>query len=223
MEQKEKQTLNSRVTSFIVKTRIPIIVILVVLIIGAIGASVAIAVMNNNVVAGLTNLDSIEFRYESLDRTSDTYANDQEQLVSEAIALADNSSGVVKVRSLLFSADVKFELENWSEARELYVSAYEEDMSSYTASVALYNAAVASEELNEIDMAIEYLNMLVDTENFSLMARALFNLGRLEETSGNYQLAVDTYQKLNDDFPSTSWASLANSRIIVLQAENKAE
>ncbi len=222
MEKNEKLAQNSKVISFIEKARRPIIVILVALIVVAIILSVVFTIGNSKTAEGLNTLDSIEFRYDSLDNSSEEYSNEQSALLEEALALAEQSSGVVKVRSLLFSADVNFDLENWASARDLYIQAYEADTVAYTAPLALYNAAISSEELSEYDNAVNYLTMLKDYEDFSLSARALFNLGRIEDTRGNYQIAADTYQELNDNFPSTSWANLAKSRLIVLKSENKA-
>ncbi len=222
MEKNEKNTQNSMVISFIENTRKPIIVILVALILIAIILSVVVAMENSKIAEGLNVLDSIEFRYESLDNSSEEYSNEQSSLLKEAITLSEQSSGVVKVRSLLFSADVNFDLENWSDARDLYVQAYEADTTSYTAPLALYNAAISSEEMVDLDGAVSYLTMAKNYEDFSLSARALFNLARIEDTRGNYQIAADTYQELNDNYPSTSWANLAKSRLIVLKSENKA-
>ncbi len=223
MEQKEKATLNSTLTSAIVKSRFVIIVVLLALILVAIGVGIAMSIKNNNIEAGLSQLDSIEFRYDSLNRSSDTYAEEQEKIISEVENFVNSESGIVKVRGLLFSADILFELEKWADARDAYIGAYEASKSSYTAPVALYNAAVACEELGEIDTAVEYLTQAIEFENFSLKPRAIFSLGRIEETRGNFSVAVEKYQELNDNYPSTTWTSLAKSRIIALETEGKVD
>ncbi len=225
MEQKqtEKQTLNSILTSAIVKSRLAIIVVLVSLIVVAVLISIFVAVKNNAIEEGLARLDAIEFRYDALDTSAASYGDDRLALSSEAVALADESSGVVKVRSLLFAAEINFELENWTEAFDLYLNSYEEDTESYTAPIALYNAGISSEELQNIDDAVTYLSMAIEYDDFALKARAMFNLGRIEDSRENYAQAAESYQKLIDDFPSTTWANLARSRLITLRTESKVD
>ncbi len=223
MEQVEKQTIGSSITSVIVKSRFVIMAVLLTLIVAAIVIGVVLSIGESKVQDGLEALDAIEFRYSSLDPNSDSFTVEQTEILSEASALAQSSSDVVKVRTSMFIADIHFELENWTDARDAYVVAYETDTESYTAPLALYNAAIASEEMGEADKAVEYLTLIKSYEDFTLIARALFNLGRIEDTRGNFQEAAGIYQELNDKYPSTSWANLAMSRIITLKAEGKAE
>ena len=84
-----------------------------------------------------------------------------------------------------------------------------------------YNAAVCYEELGDTASAITYFQKAADTVGFGLASRALFNIGRIKDTAGDYEGAVTVYQQLNDAYPSDSWASLAMSRIIALRAEGK--
>ncbi len=223
MEQKEKQTLHSKLVVFIEKSRFALIFTLLALIVIAVVAGIFVYVGESKVSSGLSDLDVIEFTYENLDSSSDTYDVDRDALIENASDLAQKSSGIVAVRSYLFVADAYYSLKNWTEAREAFIMAYEADKEAYTAPIALYNAAVASEELGEIDTSIEYLTMSTEYDDFSLKARALFNLGRINESLGNFQEAFTTYQEVNDSYPSTTWANLAKSRSIILTAEGKAE
>ncbi|MFI3257844.1 MAG: tetratricopeptide repeat protein [Spirochaetales bacterium] len=219
----EKATFSNQLAAFITKFRLPILGVLGVLIMSAVVLGIVFAVTEAQTEKGLTTLDELALRLESLDIMSDSFASDQAVILAEAKELAKSTGGVVSVRSFLFVANSEFEAEQWADAKDSFLSAYEADKKAYTAPIALYNVATCSEELGEYDEAITYLTMASGYENFPLASRALFNIGRIEEISGNYQNAANMYQKLNDSFPNTQWANLAKSRLLSLQAEQKAE
>ncbi len=223
MESNEKKTLSANVTDTILRSRKVIVTIIIVTITFAIIAAVFLTVRSAKVKDGLEQLDAIELRYESLEKDSDSYAIEVEAVLSDAEILSEDFSGVVLVRTSMLMAEINFELENWSSARELYLSAYEADSEAYSAPLNLYNAAVSSEELGDLDAAIEYFDKAAAFENFALSARAMFNAARIEELNGDFQVAHDRYVLINDTHATTEWASLAKSRIIYLKAENKAQ
>lgn len=220
MEQTENP-ISNRVTATIVKFRVVIITVLVVAIVAACAIGIVISLNNNSIEKGLTALDKIEFKYESLDASSETIKDDKASILAEVTEFANGEKGIVKVRSLLLAGDIAFELENWSEARDAYLGAYEADTESYITPVALYNAAMCSDELNDLGTAVEYIELALTFDDFTLASRALFNLGRIEESRGSFDKAIVAYQSLIADYPNSSWADLAKSREISLKAEKK--
>lgn len=92
---------------------------------------------------------------------------------------------------------------------------------SYLADVALANAAAAQEEAGNQAAARETWERLsaTDPTQNPLVARALFNLGRLSEDSADFQAASAAYNRLLDDFPDSSWATLARNRLLRLQVD----
>lgn len=223
MEQTAKKTVSSHLSTFIVKFRLIILITLGALIFAAIAIGVILSISSMQTKSGLTSLDDIELRLTQLDTEDESFAEAQSTILTEAKDLAQKASGVVKVRSYIFAADIDFELENWSDARESYMQAFEADSIAYTAPISLYNAAICSEELEDYDVAVEYFQLAVEYENFALSARALFNIGRIEESRENYQEATGAYQSLNDDFPGTDWANLGKSRLIALETKMKVQ
>ncbi len=221
MEQTEKTSFTNRVTAAFVKSRVVIIAVLLAAIVVACAVGLVIFFNNSSIEKGLTQLDQIEFKYSSLDESADTIKEDKTSILFEVTNFADSAKGVVRVRSLLLAADIAFELEKWSESRDAYLAAYEEDSKSYTAPVALYNAAICSDELNDLGTAVEYIEQSLAYDNFALAPRALFNLGRIEESRGSFDDALVAYQQLSEDYPSSTWSNLAKSREISLKAEKK--
>ena len=219
MEQTEKKTVGSSITDTIVKFRVVIISVLVAAIVVALVIGLVTFFKNNSIEKGLTTLDQIEYKYSALDSASETFDADVTSILAEATEFANDSTGVVSVRSFLFAGKVAFDSENWTEARDAYLSAYEADTEAYTAPIALYNAGICSDELNELDAASEYLNKAIVFDNFSLKPRALFNLGRIEEARNSIDSAVAAYEQAAADYPSSSWAKLSISRKISLTSE----
>ena len=218
MEQTEKKTLGSRITEIIENSRVVIISILGGAIVIALIIGLVVFFKNSSIEKGLTELDQIEYKYISLDAESETLNEDKTAILMEVTSFAKEATGVVSLRSYLFAGNIAFELEKWSEARDLYVNAFNADTDSYTAPIALFNAGVCSDELNELDVAIDYLEKSVEFENFPLKARALFNLGRIHEANNATDSALSIYEQVSADYPDSSWAKLAKSRKISLSS-----
>ena len=51
--------------------------------------------------------------------------------------------------------------------------------------------------------------------------RAIFSLGRINESLNDYATASNWYNKLVYEYASDNWASLAKSRLIELEIESK--
>ena len=50
-----------------------------------------------------------------------------------------------------------------------------------------------------------------------MIAKALFNLARLQESKGDVATAIETYNTLISRNPSDEWAKLAKSRVMDLE------
>jgi tetratricopeptide (TPR) repeat protein len=86
------------------------------------------------------------------------------------------------------------------------------------APVSLFNAAVAAEEQGNIDQAIElYGESAAHVSGFPAAARAQFAVGRLHESQGDPQAALEAYKAIAEKWSNeTAWINLAQSRIILL-------
>lgn len=84
--------------------------------------------------------------------------------------------------------------------------------------MALSLAAVAAEESGNIDAAIGHYETLAKDyiKDNPLAANALFNLGRLYESKGDYAKAKTTYEKLVAEIGTSEWALLAKNRLIFM-------
>ena len=65
--------------------------------------------------------------------------------------------------------------------------------------------------------AIENLEIVCEDSDFGMIAKALFNLARLQESKGDVATAIETYNTLISRNPSDEWAKLAKSKVMFLE------
>ena len=68
--------------------------------------------------------------------------------------------------------------------------------------------------------SVSYYEKAVKAEDFFLVDHAYFSLGRVNEAKGNYDAAVEAYEKIGDLHPASKWAPLAKDRIIAIKANS---
>ena len=108
---------------------------------------------------------------------------------------------------------------DWEKALTFYQKAGEAQPKSYTAGIAYFNAAACADELQQHDKALELYTLSGSYDDFPLKPRALFNIGRLEESLAHSDKAIEAYTKLTELYPDNDWALLAKSRIIALSIQ----
>lgn len=216
----EKKTLADKASGFLTKYRVLFIGVIVALIVVAIVWGVFSSVTTSSHQKGLNQLDSIIYTLSKADEASVDAARDV--ALPQVLELAEKNKGnIVGLRSSMAAAEIYFSQEKWSEARECWLAAATTKNAGYTAPVCYYNAAVCSEELAEIDAAIDYYKAALASGECEFEPHILFSLGRLQEGKGDYSAAEENYSSLKDKYPSDSWTNLAESRLIALKAEGK--
>ena len=222
-DEKEKQTFSDLLTLFIVKFKFVFLGIFVVGLIAIIAYGVISSSNEKAVKAGLAEIDAVTTEYAELKVAETTDSAKEDALLARAQAVADkNNPAVVKVRAQMVIAEIQFDRKNYEAARTAWLAAAETDKKSYTYGLCNYQCGICSEELGDLDKAVAYLKTAAESDGFAVVPRVLFNIGRIEETRGNFDKAVESYKKLVADYPSDQWASLAKSRIITLDIDGKA-
>ncbi len=221
-DEKEKQTFSDLLTLFIVKFKFVFLGIFVVGLIAIIAYGVISSSNEKAVKAGLAEIDAVTTEYAELKIAETTDSAKEDALLARAQAIADkNTPTVVKIRAQMVIAEIQFDRKNFEAARTAWLAAAEADKKSYTYGLCNYQCGICSEELGDLDNAVAYLKKAAESEGFAVVPRVLFNIGRIEETRGNIDKAVESYKKLVTDYPSDQWASLAKSRIITLDIDGK--
>lgn len=222
-DENEKKTFADLLTLFIVKFRFVLLGILVAGILAIVAVGVVSSMNEKAVKVGLTEVDKITDEYATLKFSETTDTAKEDELIAKAQAVADkNGPVVVKVRANILVAEIQYGRKNYEAARAAWLAAAEADKKSYTFGLCNYQCGICSDELGDYDNAVAYLNAAAESEDFADVPRALFNIGRIEESRGNYEKAAETYKKLFADYPSDQWATLAKSRLISLSVDGKA-
>jgi TolA-binding protein len=145
-------------------------------------------------------------------------------LVKDVEALIGKYAGTFAAqRAYAVRANIAFENKDWDKAAETWIELARKAPKSYIAPIALMNAAAALEEKGDPAKSLEILESLTKgySTAFPEMPRVLFSIGRLSEAKESFETASTNYNKIIDEYPSSSWTKLARNRIIYLKTQNK--
>lgn len=125
-------------------------------------------------------------------------------------------------KALSTRAKIYSEKKDWEKAARDFRDIAESFPKSFYAPVAMFNAAVCYEEVEDLDAALFMLSELVKTYEDSYdVAYALYMMGRISEKKGKYTEAEQFYTQLKDDYAFSNWSKLAQNRIIYLKIQGQ--
>jgi tetratricopeptide (TPR) repeat protein len=221
----ETRSISHRIGAFLTRYRTVLLVVSIVIVGGIILAVGVYQLLERRAENAARSAELLEERWDEWralpeeERAESPIVSDIRDTVAEIGAQYERSYGDLRARSIL--ASLEWQLERYEEARSAYLSIADEFPRSHLAAISLAGAAAASENLGEIDRAREYLERIASGEGApsSEMPRALFNLGRLAETDGDYDTALEYYNRLVDEYGGGSWTNLGRDRIIWLASQ----
>ncbi|MGL4987588.1 MAG: tetratricopeptide repeat protein [Treponemataceae bacterium] len=216
----EKKTISQIGGALLLKIRIPLLVIISLSILLSIGAGVYFTVSESNLKKNFAELEDFIFTLtEAKKNLSDEKLTEKEdEILAKMIEFATNNKrNPAGSRAFMAIADIHFDRKNWVDAREAWLNAIQANPKAYTTALCYYNAAVVSEEANDLPTAVDYYTKASEAMDFPLRSRALFSLARVEDVQGNVEAAKEHYRNLVDNFSNDSWANLANTRLILLE------
>lgn len=224
MAEKESQTASSKLNNFIEKNRTIFTTLMVVILCALVGYIVATVILNKEKNKNLEAIDVISF--ELTDGSNGLSEEEISKRVADAMEKLEpytKKSGIAGARANMLCADVTLKQKKYEESIQYWKATANKAKNSYLAPIAYYNMGVCCEQLNKIEEAAANYKLAADDSNFVLQARAKFSYGRVLESLGKYQEAVTVYNEINDKTPNDVFAKLSKSRILILQAEGKAE
>lgn len=220
----EKMTVGKKVNSFLENNKKVLSFALILCLVALIAFIVINVLLSNQKEKKLSEIDQITYE---LTKDSATLEDAEiETRIGEALSKLEgltSASGIVGARANLLSADLLFRQNKFEDAIKAYEKAASLKKKTYIAPLAYYNIAVCYEELKDVANAEANYKKAVEYDDFLLLAHAKFSYGRVLESQGKYKEAVEVYTELNDSTPEDTWAKLAKSRILSLQAEGKSE
>ena len=223
-EKDENVTVSSKLNAFMEKNRKLIIGLFIVVVVAIAAFIVVEIVLSNAKTKNIAAVDALSFELtDGSGALEDAELAARRDEVLEKLIPYTKKGGVAGVRANMLAAEIEYQKKNYETALEYWENAADKDVKAYTASLALYNAGVCYEALNQLEDAAESYELAAADEDFLLRSHALFSYGRVLEASGKYKEAVEAYQELNAKYPDEDWSNLAKTRIIELKLEGKAE
>jgi tetratricopeptide (TPR) repeat protein len=219
-EKKEKRSLSDMLADFIRNNRRELLIATAVILATAVVFIAGYAIRSSLREKANSAVEDFARRYEVLviDINESEKAEDTQALLDELNDFAKKHSGHAGARAYSLAASIYAEQKNWALAESAWRSSAKKAGKSYLAPVSLFNAAVAAEEQGNLDQAIElYAESAAHVSDFPAAARAQFAIGRLRESQGDAQAALEAYKVIAEKWANESaWINLAQSRIILL-------
>jgi tetratricopeptide (TPR) repeat protein len=219
----EKKTLYVKLSDFLRKYRVIVLIIFGAALVAVIGVAVGTAIKDSQLKASTASLEKLDADYSA-------YSSEQDQakkadLEKSFISLADQlikkwPGRYVDQKALAYKAKIEESKKDWAAAEKDWLGIVDSTPDSYLAPVALQSAATAAEEQGVVDRAIADYRKLVDkySDKAIGMPHAYFSLGRLSEQSKDYAAALVAYQKVASSWPESDWTKLATDRILFMKS-----
>jgi predicted negative regulator of RcsB-dependent stress response len=219
-EKREKLGLGDALADFIQKNRKGLLATLIALVALVAGFIAGFAVRNTLREKAISAVEDFSQRYDVLviDINEPAKAEEVQAFLDEISGFAEKHSGYAGARAYSLAASVYAERKDWAQAEQAYTSSAKKAGKSYLSPVSYFNAAVAAEERGDLGQAISlYAESVAHGSDFPGAARAQFAIGRLQESLGDTQAALEAYRRIPEKWESEStWINLAQSRIILL-------
>lgn len=193
------------------------IVVILVIAIVAIASSVNNSVLNKQ----FDQIDQLSTTYSEIqaaDKDAADYQQKVDDLVAQLTELASKNKKYPALKAQYLLGMQSFDEKDYQKAMDSFLSVYNNASDSYLGSLSLSNAATCAENMNNDALALEYYTKLIDQygNDVAESPKALFGQARLQEKSGNIELAKATFQQLADQFPSSEFAKLARNKLVLL-------
>ncbi|MDR0597134.1 MAG: tetratricopeptide repeat protein [Treponema sp.] len=219
-EKKENRSFSDMLADFIRNKRRELLVAMLAILAILIGFVAGYAIRSSLREKANSAVEDFARRYEVLviDINESEKAEDTQALLEELNDFAEKHSGHAGARAYSLAASIYAEQKNWALAESAWRNSAKKAGKSYLAPASLFNAAVAAEEQGNLDQAIElYAESAAHVSGFPAAARAQFEVGRLSESQGDIQAALEAYKLIPEKWADeSSWINLAQSRIILL-------
>ena len=223
MAEKNDQTLafSERCGQFLTQHRKPIAIILGAICVAVAGALVASSLTTRAAKQASTETEALISEWTDLRNKNAEDMTAKEDALVEKLEkqAAANGSTYAGFRAYTTLGEIFVLRKDWEKALAFYQKAGAALPKAYTAGIAYFNAAACADELQQYEKALELYILSASYDDFPLKPRALFNIGRLEESLAHPDKAIEAYTKLTESYPDNDWTLLAKSRIIALSIQ----
>ncbi len=221
-KKEEKKDAQAKVENFLLKHRQVILPVIGVIVVAGIAVCVSLTVLDAGKKKNLAAIDAIEYTFTKNNADiADAELESRQNAALDALKPYLSKSGIAGVRASMLAADIYFQKKDYSSSLNSWLNAAAGDEHAYTSPVCYYNAGICAEELGDNANAVSYFEKASNKADFYLAPHALFSLGRVYESSSDYEKAVTAYQKLIDNYADDEYTKLAHDRVIALKTDGK--
>lgn len=227
MENHEKLSTVDFISSFLVRFKIPLIVVFIAIAVILIGLAVGAVVVRQSADANAAVAEEISDAYDRFESAGEADKEDAKAVLTEALekGKAEKKGSYAFVRALLCESQMSEAEGNDEKALEVLSALKELKSDSYLIPIGLHRAAVLAEKSEKRDEALAYYYAIEKNygKSYFNIDRVYYNIARLEELSGNTEQAKKIYRKLIESAPSKensanpSLVSIAKDRLIYLE------
>ena len=220
----EKATASERLSQFMLKYRMQIIILTAVIVTGIVAYGVSAAVVSSLTAKGISFVDTVEYEFtKDSDSLSDAEIETRRGEAMTKLTPYLSKGGIVGVRANMLAADITYARKDYAAAKSYWSAAASKGAKSYTAPLAYYNMAVCDENTGNLAEAAANYGKASGVKDFPLASHARFSEARTYEALGDYKKASEAYTKLTAAARADAWTNLAETRLIALKAEGKIE
>ena len=220
----EKATAGERLSHFMLKYRMQIIILTAAIVTGIVVYGISAAVVSSLTAKGISFVDSVEYDFtKNSDGLSEAEIETRRGDAMTKLTPYLAKGSIVGVRSNMLAADIVFARKDYAAAKSYWSAAASKGAKSYTAPLAYYNMAVCDENTGNLAEAVANYGKASDVKDFPLASHARFSEARTYEALGDYKKASEAYTKLTAAARADAWTNLAETRLIALKAEGKIE
>ncbi len=211
-----------RLIAFLSRSRKALIISGSVVLVAIIAAVIVAQVMSARNDASIRAAERIQDLWSEFDPDSEDADQAEAELreeITQVIEEYPRTYGSLRARMIL--AELEWEQENWDAAQDAYMAVVNEHPQNHLTGPALFSAAAAAEQTDDLTRAREIYGMILDGagDPTTEVAHALFNLGRIAEAENDVGLALEYYNRLIDDHSASNWTNLGRNRIIWLTSQ----
>ncbi|MDR2783200.1 MAG: tetratricopeptide repeat protein [Treponema sp.] len=218
IEKKDAGDAVQKLSDFMQRNRVAFRAFLILVVVALAVFIAATSVLSSLNAKAMNQMEALNQRYETLrfDIADASKDADIQTLLNDLAAFASAHKGYISARAHSTMALIYSDKKHWAEAEKSWSAAVVAAKGTYLEPVAMYNQAIALEEQNNTQSAIDLFTKAAVFTDFPGASRAQFNIGRLLE-GVNRDEAIEAYRNLLSKWPNDKvWTSLAQSRIIAL-------